>query len=271
MLLHEYVTIFPPMSESELMEMAADIKEHGQREPITLYRGKVLDGRNRIAACAIAGVEPRTTEYSGPDDGVLGYVISANLHRRHLTAGQRAMLAAQLRPKFTDEARQAEHTGRPPKEPAIFGEQVIVPRLHDSAVRAAKAMNVGPNYVHLASKLLVEAYDLAAQVSAGGSLKAATRELAQRRSALPEPPVQRRRFQQRDMSFQHNRNIAHAAYERLVTAVGVISGVIHGLKEVDYQLAANGGDINGLARELGTYSSDLRRIQHSLEATEHGD
>ena len=61
-----------------------------------LFEDKVLDGRNRARACETAGIEPKTRVYDGTDPA--GYVLSANLHRRHLTASQRAMAIA----KFAD-------------------------------------------------------------------------------------------------------------------------------------------------------------------------
>jgi hypothetical protein len=62
--------------------------------PITLHEGKILDGRNRHRACEIAGVFPAFVEYIGADP--LGFVVSHNLHRRHLTESQRGMVAAKL-------------------------------------------------------------------------------------------------------------------------------------------------------------------------------
>lgn len=86
--------IFPMLSDSELRELADDIKLRGLLQPIVMYDGMVLDGRNRLLACRLAGVEPRFVTYSGDDP--LGYVISLNLHRRHLTTEQRAIVASRL-------------------------------------------------------------------------------------------------------------------------------------------------------------------------------
>src|SRR5258708_13516885 len=68
--------------------------EEGHREPIILYRGKILDGRNRYRACRLKDINPRFREELPPDP--YAFVASANLHRRHLDASQRAMIAADL-------------------------------------------------------------------------------------------------------------------------------------------------------------------------------
>ncbi len=91
---HELANVFPMLSAAELEALARDIAENGQRHAITLYQGKILDGRNRYAACELAGVEPRYTEYTG--DNPLAFVVSENISRRHLDESQRAMCAARL-------------------------------------------------------------------------------------------------------------------------------------------------------------------------------
>jgi hypothetical protein len=92
--IHPLSSVLPSMPEEELNELAAHIKENGLREPITLYAGKILDGRHRYAACEMAGVEPKFVEFEGDDPA--GFVRGKNVIRRHLTADQRAMFAASL-------------------------------------------------------------------------------------------------------------------------------------------------------------------------------
>lgn len=92
---HEYAEVFPVMEESDLDELAADIKKYGQRETILLYDGKILDGRNRYLACLKARVEPRVAAWGGDCD-LIALIRSKNIFRRHLTAVQRAQFIVEL-------------------------------------------------------------------------------------------------------------------------------------------------------------------------------
>ena len=92
---HPLSDLFPLMEGREFDELVVDIQSNGLREPIWLHEGQILDGRNRWRACAAAGVqEPAARNYSGTDP--LGFVLSLNLHRRHLNESQRAMVAARI-------------------------------------------------------------------------------------------------------------------------------------------------------------------------------
>lgn len=92
--IHPLANLFPMLTEQEIRELADDIVTYGQRVPIMLLDGQVLDGRNRLAACRFAEVEPVFARYEGDDP--LGFVLSHNLHRRHLTESQRALVAASI-------------------------------------------------------------------------------------------------------------------------------------------------------------------------------
>lgn len=91
---HEIANAFPMMPESELQALADDIAANGLQEMIVEYEGKILDGRNRFVACGLANVGPTFKPYRGDDP--LGFVVSKNLHRRHLDTSQRAMVAAKI-------------------------------------------------------------------------------------------------------------------------------------------------------------------------------
>jgi hypothetical protein len=87
--------IFPMIEGKDFDDLVEDIRQRGLDEPICTYEGKIIDGRNRYLACQIARVMPRFRTWDGKGT-VLAYVLSANLHRRHLTASQRAVIAAEM-------------------------------------------------------------------------------------------------------------------------------------------------------------------------------
>ena len=91
---HPAAHIFPKMDRTDYEELKADIETNGLREPIVLYHGEILDGRNRYRACMETGIEAVFREYTGDDP--VAFALSMNLHRRHLNASQRAMIAADL-------------------------------------------------------------------------------------------------------------------------------------------------------------------------------
>ena len=94
---HPVAELFPMMSEEELNDLAEDIKTNGLQFPIVLdSEGQLCDGRNRAKACKIAGVKPETRQLNGDIDPV-AFIMSANEHRRHMTKGQRAAVAAKAR------------------------------------------------------------------------------------------------------------------------------------------------------------------------------
>jgi len=92
--LHPACAAFPELPSFELDLLADDLKKNGQREPITMFMGMILDGRLRWKACLKAGIEPQTIEYE--DDDPIAFVLSKNRYRRHLSKSQRAMAAARL-------------------------------------------------------------------------------------------------------------------------------------------------------------------------------
>jgi len=134
---------FPLLSESELADLAADIETKGLKEPLWIYQGKILDGRNRYLACQKLGIEPTIQQYGGKDP--LGFVVSMNLYRRHLTYDQRVGYAVQLREEYAKQAklrqlsRLKQYSGTVTRQ---SGE-----RLGESAGQAAETLKVSKSAV----------------------------------------------------------------------------------------------------------------------------
>ena len=90
---HPAASLFPLLTGAALDELVEDIRQNGLIHPIVLdTEGRVIDGRNRLAACKLAGIEPRFEQYTGDDP--LSYVVSANAKRRNMNKAQLAITAA---------------------------------------------------------------------------------------------------------------------------------------------------------------------------------
>jgi hypothetical protein len=106
--IHPYAELFPPMTPAEFYRLCASILDIGLKEEIVLHEGKILDGRCRYLACLLKKVQPRFRDDAGECGSALTFVMTKNIDRRHLTEGQRALLAARLKPLFEEEARQRQ-------------------------------------------------------------------------------------------------------------------------------------------------------------------
>lgn len=153
---HPVASMFPMIGDDELQQLADDIRENGQHEAIVLapyYKDNarilaehgietdefggfmslppeveaelepdvvLIDGRNRMAACLLAGVEPIVTQdipgnTSGKDSDspdweqfVTAWITSGNLHRRHLSKGQLAAIAVEIEKWKAVEAKKRQ-------------------------------------------------------------------------------------------------------------------------------------------------------------------
>jgi ParB-like chromosome segregation protein Spo0J len=89
---HPLANMFPMIEGRESENLKESIAKSGILEPITLFQGMILDGRNRYAAAKAVG-HPFTAkdfkEWTGTLAEAEAYVISTNLHRRQLTNAQK--------------------------------------------------------------------------------------------------------------------------------------------------------------------------------------
>ena len=160
---HTLSALFQDMDPAEFRDLVESVKKHGLREPITVFQGEILDGWHRYQACLETGVEPVFREL-GEGENVVDFVVDYNLTRRHLNAGQRAMVAVQLRgetAKIADLAREARvsqrtvHTAKTIKDPDKVRDVIT------GAKALAVAANVADpkpavNYKELYEKLKIE-------------------------------------------------------------------------------------------------------------------
>lgn len=104
---HELSNLFPLINDKELEELAQDIEKNGLLEPIVLYENKILDGRNRYRACQLLQLPFKTIPFQELCDP-FDYVVSLNLHRRHLNAAQRAEIGLDILEKEKIKAKQRQ-------------------------------------------------------------------------------------------------------------------------------------------------------------------
>jgi hypothetical protein len=153
---HPLANWFPMIIGNQFKDFLKDIEQHGQQSPVVLFENKILEGRNRALAVHQLGRELKTVEFDelGTNQSPLEYVISYNLHRRHLTDDQRVQIAAQLAKLLAEEnARESgtqvplyknqNETGRGKRSPAsIAAAQMGVSR---QAVNRALAREEAAN------------------------------------------------------------------------------------------------------------------------------
>jgi ParB-like chromosome segregation protein Spo0J len=76
---HPLADAFPLLEGREFMDLSDDIAANGLLNPVIIFEGKILDGRNRYRACLAAGVEPFRREFEGDFAAARRFVISENL------------------------------------------------------------------------------------------------------------------------------------------------------------------------------------------------
>ena len=199
--IHPAADLFPMVEGDEFRELCADIKERGLAQPITIWTdGTLLDGRNRLLACYETHQEVVLDRYEGTDP--VQFSLSANLHRRHLNPGQRAVVALKVRKLLQPAAkeRQREAGGDQKSETAKslsadLREAIATPaEQRKSTAEAAKATGASTRAVEQAARVEKMAPDLLPQVQAGTmALDKAHKEAQQRErqqaASRPQPEM----------------------------------------------------------------------------------
>lgn len=179
MQIHEAANIFP-LDEENIQSLADDIRQHGQQETVKLLDGAILDGRRRFKACELAGVEVRTEEVKVPDP--VAYVLSLNLHRRHLTPSQAAMVGARARKWYDDEAKKRQQV-RKGKQPGATPANLPDMQKTDARDAVGKVVGVSGKSIDYASRVIEKAEPEVVQAVDEGRMAVSTAALL-----ATEPP-----------------------------------------------------------------------------------
>ncbi len=261
---HPACAMLPMMSEASLAEMADDISANGQQQAVIMHRGLLLDGRNRLKACELAGVTPKVQEWEGDDP--VRWVLSLNFHRRHLTDSQKSIVGARaedlLAQRVTERAEEAMAQGGTPAESAgadvdsapstPAGKAPSKREIRRQARESAAALvNVSPNAIARGRKLIDNAVpELVGAVARGTvSLSQAARVakldptsqrdlVAQGDEAVVEEAV---RIQRSKASSRPSLNKALADLDLLCSAIAIhktragewsVEGRVHDCEEI---------------------------------------
>lgn len=150
---HDAANIFP-IDEERIDDLADDIAKNGQAVPIEIMGGKVLDGRRRWLACIKADVAPKTREVTVDDP--VAYVLSLNLHRRHLAPSQAAMVGARAREVYDKQAKERMTAGANKGRQSQKGAVENLPQADSARARDAvgKAIGVSGKSIDYATRVL---------------------------------------------------------------------------------------------------------------------
>jgi hypothetical protein len=231
---HPLAQLIPLIAPADLNRLRDDIIVNGINEPLDMFEGKVLDGRNRLAVASSAGIPVQLREFRGDDAAAKAYVWSRNVARRHLTIPQHALAADRF--GLVTDAKARPGATRPP---AGGGS---APWAHEVSRQLGGA--VTPRTLERFDDAKVtEAPETVAGIESGkirridNAVKAAAaeRSLAEGRQ-IDVPPA-----------------VARSAWDRLGCARGDVKAA---------QLAIMDGDTGAMTREQ--FEIRAREIQHAL-------
>jgi phage N-6-adenine-methyltransferase len=161
---HPVAEMFPLIEGDDYAALVEDVRQHGVREPVWLHPdGTLIDGRNRARAAADAGVELPTRTWDGTGS-LVEFVLSLNLHRRHLTSSQKAILALSVEPMLAAEAAVRQRAGVRADLSQGFDQGS---QSGKAAEQAAKLTGTNRQYVADAKRIAEERPDLIEQVREG--------------------------------------------------------------------------------------------------------
>lgn len=266
---HPVSELFPLMTGSPFDELVADIKANGLREPIWRHDGQIIDGRNRYNACEQIGVEPTYREWDGNGD-LTKFVVSLNLHRRHLNESQRAMVAAKIATRTHGQRRN---------EFAEFGE------LPPSDSAAAEMLNVGCTSVKEAKRVRREGTDeVVAAVERGDVSVNMAHQIVQLPKEQQADELKRRQESKgkRDVRQRHansngngittntKRHPGRKAPAAIRGAIGTLVGLATGLDSFTVKDAAPSADeAEQWERDLAVVISAINRFRRQLKEHVH--
>jgi hypothetical protein len=173
---HPLARLFPDLPDADFAALVEDIRRNGVKVPILVYRGQILDGRQRYRACQKLNIPCPTVSWNGRDPWM--EVQSRNLVRRHLAKDQVwaiCKLAAERFPDLAGPIRAVkleakERQIRKPKSRASRGSTPLLRsrgRNKEAADLIGAQFGVSGTTVKRFDRLAREAPELIPKVAAG--------------------------------------------------------------------------------------------------------
>lgn len=163
---HPSAAMLPEMDDDMYQALVDDIRANGQRQPIALFNGQIIDGRARYNACQELGIAPMVHEMNLDEANASDAIASLNLIRKHWTEGQRALLAARVTTTVVGSNQRQQGTVTQSAAAKRFGVSV------DSVQRAQQVLK--KNHKALADHVVLGLIPLSAAASAATHLSGAT-------------------------------------------------------------------------------------------------
>lgn len=232
---HPLSAAFPGLSEEDFRALTDDIDANGVREKIVVFEGMILDGWHRYSACMELSVKkPPMIEYEGDDP--VGFVLSKNLHRRHLDASQRAFAIAQL-------SEWQEKSGRPSHNLERIKSGKITGLSADKAAELAGVSEKTMRQARAATKAVPEVQDAVTKgemaVSEAAKLsklppeeqKAAVSAPKERRPKAPKAPKHQKTGSEETVPLSEYRSLQDK-YEELSSNYQVLSAELEACEAI---------------------------------------
>lgn len=270
---HPAAELFPLMKGDRFAEFVEDIRQQGLLESIVVTPdGAVLDGRHRLLACRATQTEPRFTTHEG---NPWEYVISVNLHRRHLTDTQRAVVAGKMADRSPGERTanaSAEAFQAPPQR------------------EAAKLLNVSRSSVQRARTIMNHGTPAVTELVESGKVPLATAErvvreltpadqdefarkvnggMRPRGAAPPERPPKPRVSRRPPKQPTDDTVISTAALQAIATDMTGIDHALKAITTLDPELTAR--DLEQFERAFTKGIQALSRIRRLMRNTPEGE
>lgn len=252
--LHPLCTLFPRIAGAEFEALKADILANGLRQPIVVLDGMILDGGNRYAACIAVDIDPDIVEFEGGSP--VAFVLSSNLHRRHLSAGQQAAIVASAQ-----DWTKAQAVGKPQLR--------NVAQLDTATTRAAQS-GASHRTQQMADKVAKASPELARQVAHGevslpqavkqiSPVKAPSQNDAEMEDAFGVDPVAELEIAYKENNALHEQIVALSASD---TGAELAKQVTR-CQGIEARLALEMNKVNQLDKELryfGKIAKELRDL-----------